>query len=194
MKTSSFTRILSIITLTFSTAATITQPSYGESNKFFCGINRDRLGRGIPATFVRTRGGTSLPLIRWVDTAFPAPWTPEKRCEEISARFQQFYDNGTLNFLRAGRSGSQPVLCVASYKGGDCLPKGVLVTLKPGTNPHRTLERLMDYQGKSSGQPILLSSKDVDNVVYFDIKKFLTEAENSGQTESFPSGRPAWDL
>ncbi|MFK0729671.1 MAG: COP23 domain-containing protein [Gloeotrichia echinulata GP01] len=203
MKNSLFTATLSIITLAVSAAATITQPSYGQNqqnNTFFCGISRDSSGRGVPATFARTSQGTSLPVIRWVDKAFPAPWTPEKRCEEISARFQQFYDNGTLNFLRAGKSGNQPVLCVASFKGGDCLPKGVLVTLKPGTNPQLTLERIMDYSGRSSGKPIELSSNQdvvssVNDAAYLDMKKFLGEVEGSGkpQPKPCPSGRPAWE-
>lgn len=191
MKINLLTQILSIIAFTLSYGATFTQPSSAQSKKFFCGMSR-----GVPATLVRTSRG-NLPIIRWVDAAFPPPWTPEQRCEEISARFQRFYDNGTLNFLRAGKHRRQPVLCVASEKGGSCLRDGVLVTLKPDRNPQETLQILLDYRGGSSPAGILELSgstvvSSVNNAAYLDVKKFIAEAEGSGSA-TCPAGRPAWE-
>ncbi|PMB00582.1 hypothetical protein CEN50_02630 [Fischerella thermalis CCMEE 5268] len=198
MKLSVFTQILSIAALTLSSTASITQPSHAQTSKFFCGMSR-----GVPATLVRTSRG-NIPIIRWVDEAFPPPWTPEKRCEEISSRFQRFYDNGTLNFLRAGKLRSQPVLCVASEKNGPCLANGVLVTLKPDRNPRETLQRLLDYRGGSGGVSIDLSGFGTNNnnnsavvtggddTAYVDVKKWINEAESSKSGEFCPVGKPAW--
>jgi hypothetical protein len=172
---------LCAIAFTISSTATLTQPSYAQNQKFFCAISRD-----VPVTSVRTSSGP-IPIIRWVDTAFPRPWTPEQRCEEISARFERFYNNGTLNFLRAGTYNRQMVLCVAGEKDGPCLPDGVLVTFQPGTNPRKTLERLQDFQGPNRGRAVYLSN----NAAYLDINKFIAQAEGSVTPASCPVGRPA---
>lgn len=195
MKLRLFAPMLTELAIALTASVTITQPSLAQNNKFFCGMSRS-----VPATLVHTSRG-NIPVIRWVNNAFPPPWTPQQRCEEISARFQRFYDNGTLKFLRAGRLSGQPVLCVASYKGGSCLPNGVLVTLKRGTDPQLTLERLSDYQGKSSANPIELSGSRSSNQVvsyvndaaYLDVEKLIAEPKNSKTGESCPPGRPAWE-
>jgi Circadian oscillating protein COP23 len=194
MKFGLFIPTLGTIALALSSTAITVQPSYAQSSKFSCGMSG-----GVPATLVRTSRG-KIPIIRWVDNAFPPPWTPQQRCEEISARFERFYDNGTLNFLRAGKLSNQPVLCVASYKGGSCLPNGVLVTLKAGTNAPLTLQRLLDRQGLGGGRPIELSGGNSNELLsyekeaaYLNVAKFISEAESSGTGESCPAGKPAWE-
>ncbi|NMG08217.1 COP23 domain-containing protein [Brasilonema sp. UFV-L1] len=183
------------IAFTITSTATLTQPSYAQNQKFFCGMSK-----GVPATFVNTKRG-NIPMIRWVDAGFAPPWIPEKRCEDISARFQRFYDNGTLNFLRAGKSERQPVLCVASEKGGPCLPDGVLLTLKPGKNPEDILQQLqygrsavspgiVELGGGTSSTDVVSSEKDA---AYLDVQKLLSKMEGTGTTRtSCPAGQPLW--
>lgn len=195
MKLRLFVQTLSAMAIALSATANITHPSYAQSKKFDCGMSSNG-----PATLVRTSRG-NIPIIRWVNNAFPPPWTPQQRCEEISARFQRFYNNGTLKFLRGGRLRGQPVLCVASYKGGPCLPNGVLVTLKPGTDPQLTLARLSDFRAGGSGRPIQLSGSRntgaevsyVNDAAYLDVEKLITEAEGSETSTSCPPGRPIWE-
>ncbi len=183
------------IAFTISSAATLIQPSYAQQNqKFFCGISE-----GVPATFVYTTRG-DIPMIRWVDAGFAPPWTPERRCEAISERFRRFYNNGTLNFLRAGKSERQPVLCVASEKGGPCLPNGVLLTLKHGQNPQEILQQLLNNRGGVSPGFIELSGNNSKAVIYsekdaayLDVQKLLSEMEGTGATRtSCPPGQPLW--
>lgn len=181
MKLGLFCQIVSVIAFISSSSAIMTQPSHAQSQKFFCGMSD-----GIPATMVRTSRG-NIPMIRWVDTFFSPPWTPQQRCREISNRFQHFYNNGTLNFLRSGKLRGQPVLCVASENGGPCLRNGVLVTLKPNSNPQDTLQLLLDYRGGSSGGFIELNGGgnrnnrviSSNNAAYFNVKRFLADAERS---------------
>ncbi|NJM72712.1 MAG: hypothetical protein HC862_22640 [Scytonema sp. RU_4_4] len=184
------------IAFTITSTATLTQPSYAQNQaqnqKFFCGMSR-----GIPATLVHTSRG-NIPMIRWVDAGFTPPWTPERRCEDISDRFQRFYDNGTLNFLRAGKSERQPVLCVASEKGGPCLPDGVLLTLKPGQNPQDVLQQLQYGRSGSSPGVIELSGNSSKAVIYsekdaayLDVQKLLSGIEDTKRT-SCPAGQPVW--
>ena len=190
MKFSLFVQTLSVISLTLSSTAINVQPSYAQKAKFFCGMSR-----GNPATIVSTNRGNK-PIISWIDTAFPAPWTPGQRCEVISDRFNRFYKNGTLKFIRAGEYKRQPVLCVASYSGGPCLPDGVLLTLKPGTDPQLILNRLL-YKPTGSGGRIIELKDNNNNVIsnvgdasYLDVHKLIDEERVS---EECPSEVPVWE-
>jgi Circadian oscillating protein COP23 len=185
MKFGGFFKILSVAGFALTATTTISEPSNAQISKFYCGVSR-----GVPSTLVRTPRGNK-PMIRWVDSAFPTPWTPVRRCEDISARFQRFFSNGTLNFLRAGKFNGQPVLCVASYKGGPCLPSGVLVTLKSGANPSQVLQKLLDNRaGSSSDGAILLEGNTnlevstIDDADYFDIQKIIDASVESNQIGS----------
>lgn len=196
MKLSLFGQILGIIALTLDYTVTTQNISYAQTDKFFCSMNG-----GIPTTLVRTARG-NIPMIRWVNASFPPPWVPRQRCEEISTRFQHFYNEGTLNFLRAGRLRGQPVLCVASTEGGPCVTDGVLVTFMPGTNPQDVLQQLLNYRSATGGQYIELSGSkkggnrtsvrsishaaDTHRLVvssgksatYFHVTKFISQVEN----------------
>ncbi|MBW4624894.1 MAG: COP23 domain-containing protein [Brasilonema octagenarum HA4186-MV1] len=180
------------VAFTITSTATLTQPSYAQNQKFFCGMSK-----GVPATLVRTSRG-NIPMIRWVDAGFAPPWIPERRCEDISARFQRFYENGTLNFLRAGKSERQPVLCVAGEKDGPCLPDGVLLTLKPGKDPEDILQQLLNGRGGAGPGIVELSGNTNRDVVssekdaaYLDVQKLLSKMEARGST-SCPPGQPLW--
>ncbi len=185
MKLGVFFKILSVTAFTLTATTITSEPSNAQINKFYCGVSR-----GVPATLVRTPRGNK-PMIRWVDSAFPQPWTPVRRCEDISARFQRFFSNGTLNYLRAGNFNGQPVLCVAPYKGGPCLPSGVLVTLKSGANPRQVMQKLLDNRaGSSSDGAILLEGNKnlefstIDDADYFDIQKIIDDNSQSDEIES----------
>ncbi len=172
--------------LALSAIASFAQPSIAQNrNQYFCGTSN-----GQPTTFVRTARGI-IPLIRWTNKSFRDPWTPVRRCEEVSNRFQRFYNNGTLKYIRAGKLNRQPVLCVAGYKGGACLPNGLLVTLKPGTNPHNTLKSMLDLRALAAGQAIELRGSDgtavdlfeeVNGATYFNLE-LLDRAEVESSPE-----------
>ncbi|WP_448574049.1 COP23 domain-containing protein [Trichothermofontia sp.] len=157
----------------------LAQTNASTASRFFCGLYR-----GHPATIARTVSRGNIPLILWVDDSFPEPWNPQSRCEEISARFQRFYENGTLNHLRAAVTNGQPALCVAAYHGGDCLPNGLVVTLRPYTDPSAVLDRLLTKRVMVDGQPIFLSGMPeadrvpleitpVGEAVYGDLRPLL---------------------
>lgn len=109
------------------------------------------------ATTVLTERG-SIPLIRWTDRSFPPPFTPEQRCQIVSDRFKQFHNNGTLKYIKADKINNLPALCAAAYEGGPCLPDGLLVTFKPGTDANQMLVRLLDRRVWAASGPIRLSS------------------------------------
>lgn len=174
MKVSLSTQILFGFTITLGAIATLSKPSYAQQ-RFFC--DEEQI-----VTIVRTRRG-EIPIIRWLDRSFSPPWTPIERCKKVSARFERFNDNGTLKYIKASQINNQPVLCVAGYKGGACLPNGLLVTFKSGTDPNLTLTRLLDRRAWATGQIINLSGGksdrelifEVNGETYFDMESWLAQ-------------------
>jgi len=160
------------------TNGTTAQPNHAQTtSKFYCGdLN------GTPATYVSGRRGP-VPIIVWEDKSFPPPWNPQKRCEDVSARFQRFYDNGQLDYLKAGKLNGQSVLCIARTQPGECLPGGLLITLKPETNPQLTLQRLLDFRVEGSGASISLATRKqifyTNGEAYLELRKFLEEDEQN---------------
>lgn len=126
-------------------------------------------------TFVNTPRGR-INLINWANQ-FAPDWTPQKRCDAVSQRFQKFLDEGNLKFIRTGNINQQPVLCVANIRGGSCPDDNVLVTLKPGVDPEKVLIDLVDFRRSVSGQTLTLSAEDPgfysDGEFYVDVEKFL---------------------
>ena len=131
-------------------------------------------------TNVQTERG-SIPLIKWTNRSFPPPYTPEQRCQIVSNRFKKFHNNGTLKYIKAANVNNLPALCVAAYVGGECLPDGLLVTFKPGTDANQTLLKILDRRVWAANGPVRLSSKNqpetiisqVNGETYVNIERFL---------------------
>ncbi len=146
-----------------------------DAPKFMCGTSQGR-----PATMAMTRRGP-VPVIRWTSNYFGSGgYTPQTRCGIVSNKFQQYYKEGTLNYLTIGTANKMPVVCVAKVKGGSC--DGVLFTLKPGSDPWKTLTKLMNVRAQAS--PVVLnesasSAPPTANIVedkYVNMNAFLDAA------------------
>jgi hypothetical protein len=141
--------------------------------KFMCGTSQ-----GAPATVALTSRGY-VPVIRWSSGYFSrSGYSAPTRCKMVSAKFQQYYQNGTLNYLTPSVQNRQPVVCVAASKGGPCA--GVLFTLKPTSNPMATLRKLM--QVRTQAGPVLNESAGGSSVSasddrYLDMQEYLNTAE-----------------
>ncbi len=149
MKYQLFTQMLTglAIALTLGTAAT--EPSAAQSKKFFCGRSD-----GAPATVVRKSGG-NVPIIIWVDRSFEASgWTPQRRCQVVSDRFQEFDDLGLLRYIRTGTVNRYPVLCVANYQKRACPSTQVLITLDRGSDAEFYLRALLKTRNHGVRQPV----------------------------------------
>jgi Circadian oscillating protein COP23 len=146
-----------------------------DAAKFMCGTSK-----GHPTTMAMTRRGP-VPVIRWTSNYFGSGgYTPQNRCNIVSSKFQQYYKEGTLNYLTTGTANKMPVVCVAKIKGGPC--DGVLFTLKPGSDPWKTLTRLMNVRAQAT--PVVLnesasSAPPAANIVedkYVNMNAFLDAA------------------
>ena len=134
---------------------------------------------GVPATVVKTKSGKQVPIIYWKSSTFSGSgWTPERRCREVSMRFQQFHSTDNLEFITTGRMNGLPVICVANSNGGPCA--GLLYTLKPGQNATATLQKLFDVQKKPDGSPLEETTSrmyvSVDSVIQRRMGSAITPA------------------
>ena len=106
----------------------------------------------LPLSF-KPKTGKQVPIIYWKSQTFSSSgWTPERRCQEVSARFQHYHSSGTLEYITTGRMNGLPVICVAQTDGGACA--GLLYTLKPGQNATATLKKLFEIRNKPGAAPL----------------------------------------
>ena len=112
---------------------------------FVCGSSQ-----GVPSTNAVKSDGSQVPVIRWTSTTFEAAgWSQERRCKEVSARFNTYLQQGRLAYITTGRINRLPVICTAKREGGPC--DGLLYTLKPGQNATSTLKNLLEIRVKARG-------------------------------------------
>lgn len=163
MKLQSAIALLTASALALSVSACDRISSPSEKVTFSCAIKN-----GVPTTVAQS-SRPDIPVIRWVsDFGDEVGYTPQKRCEEVSNRFQQYYNQGVLNFVTTGRQNNQNIVCVSSEKGGAC--QGLLFTLKPNDNPSNVIQQMFEVASYASG-PI-----DQSSGIYIDIKKILETA------------------
>ena len=112
---------------------------------FFCGMTS-----GAPSTNVVTDSGKQVPVIRWTSSVFSeAGWSQERRCQEVSSRFDGFLKQGRLAFITTGRINGLPVICTGASNGGPC--DDLLYTLKPSQDSISTLRNLLEIRVKARG-------------------------------------------
>jgi hypothetical protein len=165
-------------------AATIpffAQTTHAQSEvKFICSDGFDRAsGQRLPTTYAWTERG-KIAIIRWSKKwGSGQNFTPQRRCEEVSPRFQEAFNNGTLNFITNGRMNDLPVICAANEDKGACQTQ--LITLRPEDKPLQILSQLKDIlNGKSTG-PIQHSSGTPQVYYQVDIETFLRTAPVEGE-------------
>lgn len=150
-----------------------------QRNQFYCDTSKSP-----PATVVRSPGGKKVPLISWTSNFFPPPLTPEQRCEKVSQRFQEFYNQNKLKYIITGKMNGQPVVCVANIEGGDCA--GLLFTLKPGRDPGRILKTLLSRNALATSNVL---DQSAGEQLYVNMEEFMKTELTDGN--SAPSAGPA---
>jgi len=155
--------ILSLATLAVSIIAFRPMPaSAAGAQKFTCGIRN-----GVPTTFAVMPNGRQIPMVRWVsDTFTGSGWSPQRRCEEVSARFTNLNEQGSLRYLTTGQLNGMNVICVSLTKGDRC--SDLVYTLKPNQNPTATLRKLFSVRSLAVG-PL----NETGERLYIDVNEYL---------------------
>ncbi len=176
MKPNIFLSVISVSLFAYLATDIVPVRANTTEGKFYCGRSK----KNIPTTMAKTSRGP-VPVIRWVST-IGEDYTPENRCKIVSGKFQQFYTDGTLNYLTTGTVNQLPVICAAKSENGSCT--GVLFTLKPNTDPGRTLKRLLSIRDRAPGEVL----NESDARIYVNMADFLdkapTETERSSVNEA----------
>jgi Circadian oscillating protein COP23 len=107
--------------------------------------------KGVPATVAYTSRGM-VELIRWQDNYFnSSEYTPERRCQEVSDRFQQHAQINDLRFISTGVVNNYKAICI-SEQTGHCQANGLLLTLSPNDNSQEVLRNLFSLEaGRKTG-------------------------------------------
>lgn len=121
---------------------------------FFCtDVHDSASGSKIPATLVwiPERQG-NIRIIGWKSEFFSRfGWDPQKRCEAVTPKFQEFYNAGKLKYLTTGYVKGYPIVCALSQENDACDESRQLFTMKPHDNPNQILHQLMDIlKGKTA--------------------------------------------
>jgi len=133
--------------------------------------------KGKPITVVDTARGR-IQLIVWQSDYFRASgWTPEKRCQEVTRRFQKFSDNGTLRFIANGAIDNYQVICVSPQSQDiGCQEENLLMTLEPNDNPIEVMKELFEDAVKTGAMPIRRSQAVLDLEKYFATAPLMSVA------------------
>ena len=117
-------------------------------------------------------------IIRWVKAwGNSREWTPKTRCETVSKKFQEAYNNGSLKYIANGWENNQPVVCTARQKGGNCVT--TLMTLRSGDDPIVVTKNVVELlNGRGTGVIRHSSNPNLKVQQYYEIdfEKFLEVA------------------
>ncbi|MFZ4558260.1 MAG: COP23 domain-containing protein [Pseudanabaena sp.] len=160
--------------------------------RFVCGKD----DQGSPATLVMLPDGSSQTVIRYVSGAFEnAGFSNQKRCEEISDRFQYFNEKREINYMAVGKINGQSVICVTRQEGGDCSRdlkgEGLLITTRPGINPSKTLADLINVRMEAGSA--LTETRDLTRKTSINSvnTKCLIEASTQSSYDECVKGSPS---
>jgi hypothetical protein len=158
------------------TPPALSQPKGPTQITFFCKDVYDQAsGQKIPATFawIPERQG-NITVVGWKSQYFAKRgWNAQKRCDDITPRFQQALKEGRLEYLTTGTSSGYPVVCAIAKQEDACDSSSKLFTLKPHDQPALVLQQLMDVLTGKASDMLLQSS---DGKTYVSMQEFFKRA------------------
>ncbi|ELR97695.1 COP23 domain-containing protein [Gloeocapsa sp. PCC 73106] len=181
---------LAVLSLTVLGLITSSSSNGSAQNlSFICTVDQD----GIPTTYAQAND-TPIPVFKWQIKDFPPPWTPMRRCQEVTQRLNNFKSQGIpLNNFQSGPLNKQTVICV-----GPCIAdsSNLLFTLSPGQNPEQVLQAIITSSEGSAGVVYQNSKKcpgtpgvvaNGDGTVTFDLERHIERELCLNQSdEEFP--------
>lgn len=94
--------------------------------------------------------------------------TPQKRCEEVSNKFQTYYNTGKLKYITTERRKGQVVACVAQEENGPCGDEALFTLKSDETTPRASLQRIFRIR-VASAAPI----NETGSRIYINLDKYL---------------------
>lgn len=172
---------LALGSLILSSQASQAQPAPGQRG-FWCGNHN-----GVPATlYQNSQGGREL-WINWRSHVFTeAGYDPLTRCQQVSARLENYRQARSLRYVTVGIMNGQRVMCTASQVNGRC--ENLVYTLRPGQDAVRTLHNFLALREGQLGAPALNES---GSIPYIDVGSILDADEARATANPTVSPLPA---
>jgi len=124
---------------------------------FYCGQTFDPNSNAIvPTTLVASSAKREpVALIQW-KSKLSGKYTPQVRCNMVSAKFQQAWEAKRLNYITAGVDGKSGLglICGAKERASDCTRSSMLFTLSNGADAIETIERMKDIRVGKNSNPV----------------------------------------
>ena len=141
------------------------------------------------STVAHTERGM-IELIVWESNYFGSNWSPVKRCEAVSQRFQLFSNQRLLRFVSTGNLNNYNVICI-SEKAGNCIDQGLLLTLEQKDQPTQVLRQLFNYRASIRRGPKKKEVIDFERLLNERTPISAPEPSMGGATETPTDGTPA---
>ncbi len=172
MKNKLFPTLLIALTTVFSVPNVAPAKSPGKV-KYIC----DTSNR-IPMTYVIT-STEKIEFIGWESEAFRnSGYPPERRCRDVTKRFQYHSDAGNLRFITTGKINRQKVICIARDKKSSCISGGLLLTLEFKDNPKKVLTELFNVSTRKQKMRVTRGKP-----IYIDVDAYLSNIHNTRQSQ-----------
>lgn len=151
--------------------------SVSDGVNFYCGtISDTETGSDIPTTLAYVpQRRANIPIVAWKSNDLAA-WSPKKRCQQVSAKFQTFYQDGRLNYLADGESAGYSIICALIDQQQECSGENQLFQLRTGSNAEDVI----------AGLKAILKGNVKDTVIYQNSGN-RTSVSVSGLLENAPA-------
>jgi len=194
MKVKLLTRGLFIFFMVWGAVVATAQSTLSQQQApgtFSCGQDSGR-----PATIVQHPQRGNVTLILWISRYFEGSgWDHQKRCEQVSSKFQQNQKSGVLKNIVAGTYNRYYVLCAFPGDVPDqvipCENERVLMTLRPEDDPQAFIKKLAAVNGDESQDPLVHSrSLEVSpnrKLIGLNMNRWIFHSPNTSKSSSVPS-------
>ncbi|MCT7949871.1 COP23 domain-containing protein [Ancylothrix sp. C2] len=191
MKNKLTTTVLTAMAMTVGATVAFQQPSQAQATRFICSMSYTT---GLPTTYAIRPNGERVAVVRWYSEYFSdAGYTPERRCQEVTGRFQNLHNQGQLTHITTGYVNGQAVVCAS--QGSGCNSSNLLFTLKPGQDAAYSVQQLFDLRATAGASGPLYESSADDGSITIDLNNYINNAaveqEGGGAAPSAaPSAAP----
>lgn len=156
------------------------------SVRFYCGNHK-----GEPATKVST-SRRLVALIVWRSNDFEqSGYNPQRRCIEVSRRFQENFNDGYLKYVVAGVYQGSQVLCSSRYPTKEvinCPSERILMTLRTDDDASFMINRIYQLNTGTSSEPInnsapILIKDDSERPIGLNLGSLFEYSEDTDSSE-----------
>ncbi len=162
----------------------LVDPAQGQSITFECQPDNSQ----VPTTYAVTPDG-SKPVIKWKSDYFAqSSWTPMKRCQAVTEKFNLFKSQNMMNDITSGWVEKQPVVCVTF----NCSDETLLFTLRPDQDPEQVLQEIFANRQGASTPTVQCSgcTASINLQNYLDLTPVEVPGNSASPTSSTVQSNP----